>query len=155
MYWIFLVIILFLGGLIAAIILGLRRRARFVYFKLVDEKGNPVAGEMLKARSAKAGTQATYMGSFGGQTHYQFSQTYEGDKIKCIGNTAADGTFKIRFVISSCYAFELGTSATVNNQQFPHLIIVQHVSKEGNYPDKPFLVKRMKDAQVLIPEHLL
>lgn len=155
MYWIFLVIILFLGGLIAAIILGLRRRARFVYFKLVDEKGNPVAGETLKARSAKTGTQATYMGSFGGQTQYQYSQTYEGDKIKSIGNTAADGTFKIRFVISGCYAFELGSSATVNNQQFPHLIIVQHVSKEGNYPDKPFLVKRMKDAQVLIPEHLL
>lgn len=155
MHWLFPVIILFFGGLTTVIILGLRRRARFVYFKLVDEKGNPLAGETLKARSAKTGTQATYMGSFGGQTQYQFSQTYQGDKIKSIGTTAADGTFKIRFVISNCYAFELSTSATLNKQQFPHLIIVQHVSKEGKYPDKPYVVKRMKDAQVLIPEHLL
>jgi hypothetical protein len=155
MNWISLVIILFIGSLTTVIILGLRRRARYVYFKLVDENGNPVAGETLKARSAKTGTQAAYMGNFGGQTQYQFSQIYEGDKLKNIGKTAADGTFKIRFVISNCYAFELGTSATVNKQQFPHLIIVQHVSKEGNYPAKPFLVKRMKDTQVLIPEHLL
>lgn len=143
---------LLVGGLAFVVWLGLKRRGRWIYVRLLGYNGKPLANERLTGRFAQGGTNATYMGSNGDQPQYMYEKANDPDLTKPIGQTDSEGCFQYQVGTSGLHAIEFGPRVRIGDSTFAHYVVVQHVSVEGGYPERPFVVRLSKDSAVALPE---
>jgi hypothetical protein len=61
----------------------------------------------------------------------------------------------MRVVANGCRAIELNRRVSLGSDTFAYYVIVQHVSVERAYPEKPFMVRLWKNGPALLPDTML
>jgi hypothetical protein len=153
----FTLLFLFIGGIVAIIIYGIRRQARWIYVQFLEEDGKtPMKNMKIIGRRGSSSHTATYMGNYGGNAQYHFERSTTEGKPKEIGITDENGCFKMRVAWSNYYALQIDRKKKIHTETFDCMTFIQHISQTGGYPEKPFVVS-MKDqfTSILMPKHLL
>ncbi len=137
-------------ALIILLIVRLRSMKRYVLFCLVDgTTGKPVAGARVSGIKVSHTYVPSYATSVGGQAVYAVDRQFT-EKLKPLGYTDEEGIFQTVIGYTSYSSLWIEHI----DPQCKGMVAVNHVSRQGCFPDKPYKC-RVAFGMIQPPAHIL